>query len=193
MTLLAGFTHPVFQAQRSFRLLLKALSEPGHRITLDDCPRWDAVVPAAAGVLLTLADGETPLYITPSLCSDSVQATLRFHTGAPLVQALTGTGFALFDDRITGPDLRALPCGDETSPESGATVLVQVASLDEGTPLRLRGPGIKERRDIAPALPAAVKDYLLTPSRRFPLGLDFILLCDDQLLAIPRTTHVEVC
>ena len=193
MTLLAGFTHPVDQAQRSFRLILKALSEPGHRITLDDCPRWDALAPAAAGVLLTLADGETPLYITPSLCSDSVQATLRFHTGAPLVRALTGAGFALFDDRLTGADLQALPFGDEVSPESGATVLVQITRLDQGKPLRLRGPGIKDRRDIAPVLPAAMTEYLLTPSRRFPLGLDFLLLCENQLLAIPRTTHVEVC
>ncbi len=193
MTLLTGFIHPVDQAQRSFRLILKALSEPGYRITLEDCPRWDAVAPAAAGVLLTLADGETPLYITPALCSDSVQATLRFHTGAPLVPALTVAGFALFDRQLTGADLQALPCGDEVSPESGATVLVQLTGLDGGMPLSLRGPGIKDRRDIAPVLPAALTEYLLTPPRRFPLGLDFLLLCENQLLAIPRTTQVEVC
>ncbi|XBS71271.1 phosphonate C-P lyase system protein PhnH [Acerihabitans sp. KWT182] len=191
MALLVGFTHPVSQAQRAFRLILKALSEPGYPVALEDCPRWEAVSPAAAGVLLTLADGDTPVYLAPPLSSDSVQATLRFHTGAPLTPALGKAAFALFDERLTAADLQALPCGDETSPESGATVLVQVASLDKGEPLRLRGPGIKERRDIAPTLPAALQDYLLTPSRRFPLGLDFLILCENRLLAIPRTTHVE--
>jgi alpha-D-ribose 1-methylphosphonate 5-triphosphate synthase subunit PhnH len=33
----------------------------------------------------------------------------------------------------------------------------------------------------------------LNRPRHFPLGLDFILACGNQLLAIPRTTHVEVC
>ncbi|EFC8352707.1 TPA: carbon-phosphorus lyase subunit PhnH, partial [Escherichia coli] len=26
-----------------------------------------------------------------------------------------------------------------------------------------------------------------------PLGIDLILTCGERLLAIPRTTHVEVC
>ncbi|EEZ3023534.1 carbon-phosphorus lyase subunit PhnH, partial [Escherichia coli] len=26
-----------------------------------------------------------------------------------------------------------------------------------------------------------------------PLGIDLILTCGERLLAVPRTTHVEVC
>jgi alpha-D-ribose 1-methylphosphonate 5-triphosphate synthase subunit PhnH len=193
MTLFNGFSQPVAQAQQTFRLILKALSEPGFLVTLADCPQWAALSPAATGVLLTLADGETPLYLTPTLHSESVQASLRFHTGAPLVQQLSTAHFAVFDHQLTDADLNTLPCGEEVSPESGATVLVQIASLAQGASLRLRGPGIKTQRDIAPLLPAPVKTYLLNRPRHFPLGLDFILACGNQLLAIPRTTHVEVC
>lgn len=193
MTLFNGFNRPVDQAQQAFRLILKALSEPGSLVTLANCPQWEALSPAATGVLLTLADGETPLYLTPALHNENLHASLRFHTGAPLVQRHAAAHFAVFDHQLTDADLAALPCGDEVSPETGATVLVQIAGLAQGDPLRLRGPGIKNHRDIAPRLPGAIKDYLLHRPQRFPLGLDFILACQNQLLAIPRTTHVEVC
>ena len=34
MSLLTGFEQPIDQSQHAFRLILKALSEPGHRVTL---------------------------------------------------------------------------------------------------------------------------------------------------------------
>ncbi len=46
---------------------------------------------------------------------------------------------------------------------------------------------------VAPQLPPALLDYLVNHPQRFPLGLDLILTCGERLLAIPRTTHVEVC
>jgi len=34
---------------------------------------------------------------------------------------------------------------------------------------------------------------LLNRPHRFPLGLDFMFTCGDELIALPRTTRVEVC
>ena len=36
-------------------------------------------------------------------------------------------------------------------------------------------------------------DELTERPHPFPLGIDLILTCGERLLAIPRTTHVEVC
>lgn len=72
-------------------------------------------------------------------------------------------------------------------------MIVQLASLEQGIALRLTGPGIEHQRIISPQLPPALLDYLLNRPQRFPLGLDFLLTCGECLLALPRTTHVEVC
>src|SRR5476651_2722033 len=191
MNLLPGFSQPIAQCQHTFRLILKALSEPGVRVSLTGTAGWGPLGSAATAVLLTLADGDTPVWLSPDLADSTAVDNLRFHTGAPLVGSLAGAAFAVFGQQISAAQLQELPCGTEVSPETGATVLLQIDHLDRGAPLYLTGPGIETRREIAPSLPAAVRDYLLARPRRFPLGIDFLLVCADGLLAVPRTTMVE--
>ena len=63
MSLLTGFTQPIDQSQQTFRLILKALSEPGHVVTLQGSPTWDRLNAASTAALLTLADQETPIQL----------------------------------------------------------------------------------------------------------------------------------
>ena len=42
-------------------------------------------------------------------------------------------------------------------------------------------------------LPECIIHELTERPHPFPLGIDLILTCGERLLAIPRTTHVEVC
>lgn len=193
MSLLTGFTQPIDQSQQAFRLILKALSEPGHIVTLSGSPAWDELNAASTAALLTLADQETPIQLSPALESEQVLTNIRFHSGAPLANRAEEVCFGLFDAQLQAADLQALPHGSEISPEFSATVVVQLAGLEQGTALRLTGPGIEHQRTIAPQLPPALLDYLLNRPQRFPLGLDFLLTCGERLLALPRTTHVEVC
>ena len=89
-------------------------------------------------------------------------------------------------------DLQALPHGTEISPEFGATVIVQLGELVNGTALRLTGPGIESQRLIAPRRRRRCW-IIWSTARSASLGLDILLTCGDRLLAIPRTTRVEVC
>ncbi|CAI1049719.1 phosphonate C-P lyase system protein PhnH [Serratia quinivorans] len=193
MSLLTGFAQPIEQSQQAFRLILKALSEPGHIVTLPDSPAWGALNAASTAALLTLADQETPIQLSLALESEQVLTNIRFHSGAPLANNSEEVCFALFDTQLQAADLQALPHGSEISPEFSVTVVVQLDSLEQGTPLRLSGPGIEHQRVISPSLPQALLDYLINRPQRFPLGLDFLLTCGERLLALPRTTHVEVC
>ncbi|EIH4233465.1 phosphonate C-P lyase system protein PhnH [Escherichia coli] len=68
-----------------------------------------------------------------------------------------------------------------------------IVSLSGGRMLRLTGAGIAEERMIAPQLPECILHELTERPHPFPLGIDLILTCGERLLAIPRTTHVEVC
>ncbi|ECC7020622.1 carbon-phosphorus lyase subunit PhnH, partial [Salmonella enterica] len=42
-------------------------------------------------------------------------------------------------------------------------------------------------------LPDCLLHELTERPHPFPLGVDLLLTCGERLLAIPRTTHVEVC
>lgn len=193
MTLLSGFDQPIEQSQSAFRLILKALSEPGVIVELPDGPTWGVLNTASTAVLLTLADQETPLQLCSTLKSEQVLTNIRFHTGAPLATRQEDIHLAVWDDALQPAELNALPHGSEVSPEFGATLVVQVAALTGSNGLHLSGPGIEKKREISPPLPPALRNYLLERPQCFPLGLDIILTSGGRLMALPRTTRVEEC
>ncbi|MEN0613965.1 phosphonate C-P lyase system protein PhnH [Klebsiella indica] len=194
MTLQTAFALPVQDAQHSFRRLLKAMSEPGVIVSLQQLQHgWQPLNIASTSLLLTLADHDTPLWLAPALHNDLVAQNLRFHTGAPLVEQPQRATFAIADDSISSEQLNVLSAGTVVAPETSVTLIVQLTSLSGGRMLRLTGAGIAEERMIAPHLPECIIEELTERPHPFPLGIDLILTCGERLLAIPRTTHVEVC
>ena len=194
MTLETAFTLPVQDAQHSFRRLLKAMREPGVIVALHQLKHgWQPLNVATTSVLLTLADNDTPVWLSNALHNDIVSQSLRFHTNAPLVEQPQQATFAVSSDTISSEQLNALCEGSAVAPETSATLIVQVSSLSGGRMLRLTGAGIAEERMIAPQLPNCILHELTERPHPFPLGVDLILTCGERLLAIPRTTHVEVC
>ena len=194
MTLETAFTLPVQDAQHSFRRLLKAMSEPGVIVALHQLKHgWQPLNVATTSVLLTLADNDTPVWLSNALHNDIVSQSLRFHTNAPLVEQPQQATFEVSSDTISSEQLNALCEGSAVAPETSATLIVQVSSLSGGRMLRLTGAGIAEERMIAPQLPSCILHELTERPHPFPLGVDLILTCGERLLAIPRTTHVEVC
>ncbi|MFP1461654.1 phosphonate C-P lyase system protein PhnH [Escherichia coli] len=193
MTLETAFILPVQDAQHSFRRLLKAMSEPGVIVALHQLKRgWQPL--NTTSVLLTLADNDTPVWLAAPLSNDIVSQSLRFHTNAPLVSQPEQAGpFAVTDEAISSEQLNALSTGTAVAPEAGATLILQVASLSGGRMLRLTGAGIAEERMIAPQLPECILHELTERPHPFARHRRLILTCGERLLAIPRTTHVEVC
>ncbi|MBW7982746.1 phosphonate C-P lyase system protein PhnH [Enterobacillus tribolii] len=194
MTLMTAFTLPVHNAQHHFRRLLKAMSEPGIIVTLPDTPAgWTPFSPATTGLLLTLSDQDTPLWLSPALNTELTRENLRFHCSSPLTDDSADAAIAVCDASLEVRQILSFTHGSDIAPETGATVIIQIDSLSGGRPLRLTGPGIADDRVIAPRLPNSVLDYLSDRPLRFPQGIDFIFTCGERLLALPRTTHVEVC
>lgn len=191
MTLLASFSHPVADAQRAFRRILKAMSEPGVMVSLPTLPAWGNASCAATAVMMTLVDRETPLWIDDALRDDALLSNLRFHTGAPITDSMDAPFALLHAKSSIGID-RFSP-GDNVSPEKSSTLIIDVTALSGGLTLRLRGPGLQERRAIAPQLPESVLHYLRDRHHRFPQGIDLIFTCGENMMALPRSTDVEVC
>ena len=87
---------------------------------------------ATAAVLLTLIDNETPLWMDPAAAA--ARDWLAFHCGATIVEAPEAATFAL---ALSLPELEILPSGTHETPESSATLILQVPALGDGARYRL--------------------------------------------------------
>jgi alpha-D-ribose 1-methylphosphonate 5-triphosphate synthase subunit PhnH len=187
-----GFDDPVIDSQRCFRAVLTAMSEPGTIHRLGHSTEQPAgLTPAAAEVLLTLADHETSLWMSPAFAS-AASRYVRFHCGAPAAEAPGRAGFALIDGSVAEPSLAEFDAGDDRYPDRSTTVIVQCASLSGGEAVSIEGPGIAGSRSIAPAgLHPGFWDEVALNSMRYPLGVDFILAAGAEIMCIPRSTRIE--
>ena len=193
--LLPGFVDPVHDAQASFRVILAAIAEPG---TVHSMPASVAApVPlqaAMAAVILALADLETPLWLdigtSPPGQLAQLQAYLRFHCGSPITDVPSQAAFAI----VTNPaqlQLQDFAQGSMEYPDQSTTLLVQVGSLSHGPQRRLSGPGIRAQRLLqVDGLGADFDASWRASHAGFPLGVDLILCCGNQITALPRTTQI---
>jgi alpha-D-ribose 1-methylphosphonate 5-triphosphate synthase subunit PhnH len=186
-----GYADPVHDSQSTFRAIMRAMARPGsvERVIPDFAPPA-SLAPAAAAVCLTLADFETPLWLSPSLAADGeAGAYLRFHTGAPS-STPSGAAFALVHPR-DGVDLGDLAQGTAEYPDRSTTLILLCDGLDTAGPLTLAGPGIRGTRRFGFA--PMPDDFLQQWARNrsgFPLGVDIILAAGDRIACLPRTTRI---
>lgn len=185
---LPGFADPVAGAQSTFRAVLDAIARPGTLHTLPPGLTPPApLAPATAAVLLTLADGETPLHIAP----DCAAATdwLVFHCG---VTPSTSPQHAAFVLATTLPDLATLATGTDEAPQDSATIILQVASLGEGTAFTLSGPGLKAPTEFrCTGLPPGFAQRWAANHALFPRGVDLIVCAGNRLAALPRSLTIR--
>ncbi|HEV7264018.1 MAG TPA: phosphonate C-P lyase system protein PhnH [Falsiroseomonas sp.] len=179
-----GFADPVLDAQAGFRAVLEAMSRPGRVQAIVPPPEIPpGLSPAAAAVLLTLVDAATPLRLSAGA---EAAAWVRFHCGCPLVG--DRAAFVL-DPAAT---LLSLDAGTEEEPERGATLILEVAALEDVAGWRLTGPGIREahRLCVSGAPPGFVADWTRNRAR-FPRGVDAILCAGTRIAALPRSVRIE--
>lgn len=178
-------TETIWQAGRQqtlFRRILDAMSYPGRRVELTD-----AKTPADRALLATLLDP------TVSLCDHH---GLLPASDWPLLAASHASAesadFVLADGSLA-PDF--LPrTGSLDEPEKSATLVLRVDALGSGsTRLLLTGPGIEKTERLA--VDGLHHDWLTRRAdwvSAFPMGVDLILADHQHLVALPRTTRVEL-
>lgn len=191
--LLPGFADPVHDAQQAFRCVLQAMSLPGRVMQMPPAlTSPPGLSRASAALLLSLADSDTPVWLPPALRQGPAGDYLRFHAGCPLVEETSEAQFLLLQGLSQLPSHAVLRCGDPEYPDRAATLIVDVPELASPGPIRLRGPGIPSQAEIAVGgWTQATQDFLSDNRQRFPLGVDLILCCGNQLMGLPRTTIVE--
>ncbi|MGR3433466.1 MAG: phosphonate C-P lyase system protein PhnH [Shimia sp.] len=173
-----GFADPARDGARAFRAILDAMARPG-RIACVAGASAPGLSDAAAAVLLTLCDADTPVH----LAVPEAAAWLAFHCGAPHADK-AGCAFAVGQWDALAP-LHPYTVGTPDYPDRSATLVVEMASLTTEGPA-LTGPGIDGTANLSLPDP----DALRANAVRFPLGLDLILCAGDRLACLPRSIRI---
>ena len=189
----AGFADKVLSAQSTFRSVMDAMARPGsiQRIT-SAAGTPPAMMQGTAAIALTLFDHDTPIWLDPRMsATPDVGKWLKFHTSAPVVADSSIASFALVGDPQNLPALDRFAFGSSEYPDRSTTLILQVESLGDGPAVELQGPGI----DGSAALRASIQPHdlferLSTNAPLFPRGIDVVLVHDDCIVAIPRTTRL---
>lgn len=194
ITLEPGFPDPVLDAQAVFRAILQATAYPGRIISLGkDYPAPRPLAAATAAVCLTLVDVDTPTWLDRQTASSATAAWLRFHCAPPLVPEAATARFALITDAAQMPRLFEFHPGDIEYPERSATIIVQVPSLISGASKSWSGPGIETNFAVGiDGLPFWFWSDRDMNSELYPRGVDVIFTSGNSMVALPRTTLVEV-
>lgn len=189
----SGFANPVQSSQSVFRCVMNALARPGSVQTIAETVNAPSPLGlAAAAVALALFDHDTPIWMDDHLAGESgIGNWLRFQTGAPLAREASGAAFALIHSGVALPDFGSFALGTLEYPDRSATLVVQVDTLSEGPELVLSGPGIQGMSTLrAGALPTDFAKRMQANHALFPCGVDLLLVCGNQLTALPRSTRV---
>ncbi len=185
-----GFADPVADAQAAFRAVLDAMARPG-RLANFAAPTElpPGLCRAAAALALTLADMDTPVWLSPA-CAPAAD-WLRFHCSARVAASPAGARFA-FATAAECPPLAGFDLGTNEYPDQSTTLVLEVPSLAHRGALALRGPGIETVEHVGIAgLQSGFWGQRDMLHELFPRGLDIVFVAGDSALALPRTTRVE--
>ncbi|MEM8974083.1 MAG: phosphonate C-P lyase system protein PhnH [Pseudomonadota bacterium] len=188
-----GFANAISESQASFRSVMEALSRPGRAVTLPVLPASPTGFPAGmAAIALTLTDYETPVWFDEKLRAiDEVRRFIAFHTNAPVISEPSEASFAFSLEAKSLPDLGLFAQGSLEFPDRSTTLVVEVASLTGGLPIKLQGPGIESIQSIEPtSLPADFAERLTHNRELFPCGVDIILSAGETIVGLPRSVRV---
>ena len=189
----AGFADKVLSAQSTFRSVMDAMARPASIQRIASTAGTPAtMMRGTAAVALTLFDHDTPIWLDSRMsATPDVGKWLKFHTSAPVVVDASIASFALVGDPENLPVLDRFALGSNEYPDRSTTLILQVESLSAGPVVELQGPGI----DGTAALRASIRprdlfERLAVNATLFPRGIDVVLVHDDCVVAIPRTTRL---
>jgi alpha-D-ribose 1-methylphosphonate 5-triphosphate synthase subunit PhnH len=189
----AGFADKVLSAQSTFRSVMDAMARPGsvQRI-VSAAGTPSAMMRGTAAIALTLFDHDTPVWLDAAMSATSdVAKWLKFHTSAPVVADSSIAGFALVGDPENLATLDRFTFGSNEYPDRSTTLILQVESLTNGPAVELRGPGIDGSATLRASIqPRDLFERLAINATLFPRGIDVVLVHDDSIVAIPRTTRL---
>jgi alpha-D-ribose 1-methylphosphonate 5-triphosphate synthase subunit PhnH len=188
----SGFADPARDAQRAFRAVLNAIAHPTRAYPL----AGPADPPATLGrglaaVALTLLDEACTVWLGGALAHGAdVCGWLAFHTGARRLNAATAADFVIAAPDAL-PPLGSLALGTDEAPHLSATVVLDTRGCAGSARFTAQGPGIDGTAALAaPWAPDHFAGMWHRNTGTFPRGVDLLLVDEDTVTAVPRTTRL---
>jgi alpha-D-ribose 1-methylphosphonate 5-triphosphate synthase subunit PhnH len=194
----------VFDSQKTFRVLLEAMSRPGRVCGLPR-PLYRGTPaglnPSVLTVLKTLCDHRVSFAVAGPEERTAWVQHLAVNTVAPPAVP-ESADFVVFDGSTYADAFARLKRGEPEFPERSATAVITVKQLEtaapagpsEGCLLLLSGPGVSGSVRLAAAgLDRRYMEELILANAILPLGVDVVLLdAAGMVSCIPRSTAVKV-
>ena len=195
-----GFADATRESQAAFRAVLDALAHPTKTYEL----AGPAQPPAALGrglgaIALTVLDEDATVWLGGALAEDAEAiAWLGFHTGARLTEDQASADFA-FVTPAELPALDSFGLGTDEAPHLSTTIVLDVRGVEctsarEVHHFTATGPGINVEAELdapwADAIGAFTAQWRAN-ARLFPRGVDLLIVDEDSVEALPRTTQLS--
>jgi alpha-D-ribose 1-methylphosphonate 5-triphosphate synthase subunit PhnH len=186
---------PVHDLQRVFRKILGAAASPGAIVELsEEAALLDLVLPLNKGILLValaLMDAETSFFASSANSSSQTEAISHMTYAKSAYPDEADFVFVLGKEGVAEAMAAAKP-GTLIDPHLGATLVIEVESLDGDGALVLTGPGIESSARIGIRPDPSWISARDSKNAEFPLGVDLILVDSRyRLTSIPRTTRMR--
>jgi len=182
----------VLSAQSTFRSVMGAMARPGsvQRVRAASGMPFP-MMHGTAAIALTLFDHDTPVWLDSAMSAmPDVAKWLKFHTSAPVIADTSVCSFAVFGDAKNLPPLDRFALGSDEYPDRSTTLILQVDGITSGPAYELTGPGIDGTAVLQTTIPGNLLEQLAINATLFPRGIDVVLVHDDAVVAIPRTTRL---
>lgn len=188
-----GFPDVAIGSSHAFRAIMQAMARPGRIQSLDaGLATPEPLFASTAAVALTLCDFQTAIWLAPELRTERLTRYLRFHTGAPMVEASGKAQFVFAQAGDSLPDPALLLQGTHEYPDRSATLVIQVAGFG-GDQVVLSGPGLRGSLDFGVnGLGLRFWDAMSENHARFPTGIDVIFAAPGAVAALPRSTAIRL-
>ncbi|MDR1656172.1 MAG: phosphonate C-P lyase system protein PhnH [Deltaproteobacteria bacterium] len=195
-----GLGDPVAAGQIIFRQALTAMSRPATARKVDFYPLFRTAPPlpmVTAALVMTLADSQTPLWLSPSL--KEAQSWLNFHLSAEISNNLSTAQFVVCGSPEELPRFSELTRGTDRRPDLSATVIISKAlNSPEDKIIAANniepwawGPGLKNPRPFSgPFLTPNFWSDWQENTALYPMGVDVFLTGDNLLAGLPRSVRL---
>ena len=138
-----------------------------------------------------LCDIDTVLWLAGSCDTAETRKNLAFHCGSKFAETPAAADFVFAPISMPLDFLDELAIGTEIYPDRSCSVVFLVDDMEGGTPVTLKGPGIKTTTRFAPkGVPDAFWRWSVENHRQFPQGVDVFFASPHAFAALPRSTEV---
>ena len=178
---------------RIFRVILDAMARPGAVFKLDENSNASsALFSNTNAVIRTLSDFQSPLWLSPTLNTDTIIRHIKFQTGAPVVGAPAEAAFAILTAQEAPGEVGKFNTGTHEYPDRSTTLLIQVDGFNH-TDVELAGPGLKVPIGFGVSnLSKTFWTEMMVNHALYPLGVDVIFISTQGIACCPRSTRIAL-